>query len=319
VLEELRRIVNGYQISQAIHAVTALGIPDLIGDGTRTSDDLAAATGSDPDALYRTLRALAAVGVLREEGGTFALTELGRPLRSDVEPSLHAWTTFMGREYHWVAWAHFVDTLRTGEVGFRLAHGMDPWEYRAQHPEESAIFDRAMTGLTRAANKAILDVYDFGRFGTIVDVGGGRGALLAGITERHPGVRGVLFDQPHVVDGVDLGDRIDIVAGSFFEEVPSGGDAYLLKFVIHDWADDPAVEILRTCRRAAATGAKLVVVERDLSTTDAKLTDLVMLIGVGGRERTLDEYDALFAAAGFRLLSTTPTATSISVLEADAV
>jgi hypothetical protein len=173
-----------------------------------------------------------------------------------------------------------------------------------------------MVSRTRAANGSLLDAYDFGRFGTIVDVGGGRGALLAALLDAYPSMHGVLFDQAHVVDGVDLGERVRVVAGSFFEEVPAGGDAYVLKWIIHDWEDEEATAILRVCRRAMRDDATLLVVERELESPESKLSDLNMLVGPGGRERALDEFSALFGASGFRLVRSTPTASGNSVIEA---
>ena len=314
---DLRRLVNGYQVSQAIHVVAVLGIADLLADGPRASDDLAAATGTDPRTLYRLLRALAAFGVFHEDaGGTFALTDLGQPLRSDVPESLAGWAAYVGGRDHREAWGALAEGVRTGENAFRLAHGVDVWEYRAQHPEESAIFDRAMAASSNAVLRSLLAAYDFGRFETIVDVGGGNGALLAGLLEAHPGLEGVLFDQPHVVEGVDLGERGTVVGGNFFETVPEGGDAYLLKWIIHDWEDEEAVAILKNVRRA---GGVLLVVERILGppneTPEAKLSDLNMFVGPGGQERTLDEFEALLDASGYDLVGTTLTDSGMFVIE----
>jgi O-methyltransferase domain/Dimerisation domain len=326
-MEELRKLINGYQVSQAIHVAATLGIADLLADGPRTSDALAEATGSQPRALYRLLRALAAAGVLHEaDDRTFELSELGAQLRSDVPGSLHGWASFVGRPYYWNAWAHLADSIRNGENTFRQVYGESVWEYRAKRPEESEIFDRAMGALTGAANAAILEAYDFGRFGTVVDVGGGNGALLAGILERHPAVRGVLFDQPHVVENAatffrerGLEGRCEVVAGSFFERVPPGGDAYVLKAIIHDWEDPEAVAILRTCRRAMEPEATLLVIEQELGAPNerppAKFSDLNMLVAPGGQERTRDEYAALFAAAGFEFTRAVPTAGLLHVFE----
>ncbi len=315
---ELRRLVNGYQVSQAIHVAATLGLADLVADGARTSDDLAAATDTDADALYRLLRALASVGVFREEEGKrFALTELGDALRTDSPESIVDWAAFVGRGYYRDAWSSLIDSVRTGENAFRLAHGVGVWEYRARRPEESAIFDGAMAGNSRLVIRSLLAAYDFGRFGTIVDVGGGNGALLAALLDEYPYLRGVLFDQPHVVDGVDLGERCDVVAGSFFETVPEGGDAYLLKWILHDWEDEEAAAILRTIRRSGAT---VIVVERIVGppneTPEAKLSDLNMLVGPGGKERTLDEFAALFGSAAYRLVAVTPTPSGMHVIEA---
>jgi hypothetical protein len=316
--DELRRLVNGGQISQAIHVAAVLGIADLLEDGPRTSDELAAATGSDAGTLYRRLRALASIGVFREsDGRAFALTELGDGLRTGAADSVAAWATFSGRPAMRGAWSALTDSVRTGENAFRIVYGVDVWQYRADDPEESAIFDRAMAGNSQHVIRALLDVYDFGRFGTIVDVGGGNGALLKALLDAYPNLHGILFDQPHVIAGVELGDRGTVVAGSFFESVPEGGDAYLLKWIIHDWEDEEAAAILRTILERNAT---VLVVERLVGLpnegAEAKFTDLNMLVGPGGRERTLEEFEALFAASGYRLVGETPTAGPMHVIEA---
>lgn len=196
----LRRLVNGYQVSQAIHMAATLGIADLLRDGPRSSDDLAAATGSDPRSLHRLLRAPASVGVFREEEDRrFALTPLGDCLRAEAPESVAGWAAFIGQPYYWNAWAHLLHSVRTGENAFRQLYGMDVWDYRAQHPEAGAVFDRAMTSNSRMRTEAVPAAYDFGPFACVVDVGGGRGALLSAILAKHPRVRGVLFDQPHGV------------------------------------------------------------------------------------------------------------------------
>jgi hypothetical protein len=317
----LRRLTNGYQVTQAIHVAAALGIADRLRDGPRDSDALAQETATHAPALHRVLRALASVGVLHEDGdGRFALTAIGECLRSDAAEPVGAWAAFVGRPYHWQAWGALLHGVRTGESPFRSVHGTDVWEYRAAHPEEDAIFNAAMTDIMRRANAHLLAAYDFGRFATVVDVGGGRGAFLTAILEAHPGMHGVLFDQPHVVEGAILGERGEVVGGSFFDVVPPGADAYVMKAVLHDWEDDDALAILARCRAAIPDHGALLVVERDLGApnenADAKLSDLNMLIGAGGRERTRDEFAALFAAGGFALHSATPSAIGLSVFEA---
>ncbi len=314
---ELRRVIDGFRASQVIHAAAALGLADLLGDESRTSDELAAATEADPRTLYRLLRALAALGVFREESGQrFTLTELGRPLRTDAPDSVAGWAVLIGRPYYRDAWSHLVESVRAGENAFRLAYGVSVWEYRAQHPEEGAIFDAAMASSSRLVIDSLVAAYDFGRFGTIVDVGGGNGALLAVLLAEYPNLRGVLFDQPHVVQGVDLGPRCEVVGGSFFEAVPDGGDAYVLKWIIHDWEDQESTAILRTIRR---TGGTVLVIERLLGPPNedpvAKLSDINMLVGAGGRERALEEFAALFEAAGYRLAGSTSSASGMHVLE----
>jgi hypothetical protein len=324
---ELRRLVNGYQVSQCIYVAAALGIADLLADGPRPSDELAAETDADPPSLYRLLRALAAVGVLREEDDRrFALTELGEALRSDAQEGIAGWAAFVGRPSHWQAWGDLLHSVRTGENAFRHVHGTDVWSWRADRPEENANFDRAMTTLTRSSNRALVDAYDFGRYGTIVDVGGGNGALLALLLSKYPAMEGVLFDQPHVVagagevlGGAGVADRCRVLGGSFFGGIPTGGDAYVLKAIIHDWEDEESIAILRGCRAVVPAGGALLVIERLLGppNTDpaAKLSDLNMLVAPGGRERTVDEFESLLAAAGFRLAGATPTAAGLSVIE----
>jgi hypothetical protein len=199
--------------------------------------------------------------------------------------------------------------------------------YRVDRPEKGEVFDRAMTDLSRVANRALLESYDFSRFGTVVDVGGGHGALLAAILGANPGTRGVLFDQPSVVagagpllEGAGVADRCETVGGSFFESVPEGGDAYTLKSILHDWDDEEAGAILRACRRAVPDDGTLLVIERDLGraneSPDVKLSDLNMLVVLGGRERTVEEYGELLAGAGLRLTGQTPTPAGLSVIEA---
>jgi hypothetical protein len=325
---ELARLVDGFRVSQTLYAAVELGIPDLLADGERSSDDLAEASGADASALYRLLRALASIGILHEaDGRRFALTDLGRPLRGDVPASLRAWVRLSGRDYFWQTWGNLTSSIRSGENTFRSLHGQSVWEWRAAHPEESAIFDEAMRSTTLAANAAILAAYDFGRFGTVVDVGGGTGTLLASILDAHPATRGILFDQEHVVSGAEtvlraagVADRCEVVGGSFFSSVPAGGDAYVLKLIIHDWEDEDCVAILRACRQAMAPEAVVLVIERDLGPPNenavAKISDLNMLVMPGGRERTEEEYEQLFARAGLRHVSTALAASGHAVMEA---
>jgi hypothetical protein len=316
----LRRLANGYQVTQAIHVAASLGIADLLRDGPQDSETLAAATASHAPSLHRVLRALASVGVLHEDDhGGFALTAIGEGLRSDAPEPVGGWAVFIGRPYHWQAWGALLHGVRTGENAFRSVHGTDVWDYRAADAEEGAIFDGAMTAIMLRANRHVLAAYDFGRFARVVDVGGGRGAFLGAVLDANPAMRGVLFDQPHVVEGAVVGERCEVVAGSFFDAVPEGADAYLLKAVLHDWEDEDAVRILRRCRAAIPDHGAVLVVERDLGTAnenaDAKLSDLNMMVGPGGRERTGGEFATLFAAGGFALERTTPTAIGLSVFE----
>jgi hypothetical protein len=313
-MPSLLELIDGYQVSQVLHVAAMLGVADRLADGPRSADELG--IDADPDGLRRLLRALTAAGVLAEADGRYALTELAQGLRTDVEGSVAGWAAYIGRPYRWQAWSALLDSVRTGENGFRAMHGEGMYAYRRAHPEEAAIFDGAMTTMSRRQNAAVLEAHDFGRYGVVVDVGGGHGALLSGILARHPGVRGVLFDQPEVVAGAPAVERMEVVGGSFFDGVPAGGDAYLLKSVLHNWEDAEALTILRACRAAGAP--VIVLVERDLdSDPAAALSDLNMLVGPGGRERTLEEYGALFSAAGFSLTGSTPTPAGTAVITAD--
>jgi len=317
----LRRLVNGYQVTQAIHVAAVLGIADLLADGPRSGDDLAAAVDAHAPSLQRVLRALASVGVLHEEAdGRFALTDVGACLRSDAADPVGGWAAYVGGHAHFAAWGNLLHAVRTGESAFRSVHGADVWDYRAGHPDEGAAFDRAMTDNTRRTNRRLLAAYDFSPFATVVDVGGGHGALLAALLDAHPEMRGVLFDLPHVVAGASVDEaRCDVIAGSFFDGVPPGGDAYVLKAIVHDWEDGDALRILQACRDAAPRHARLLVVERDLGAAnenpDAKFSDLNMMIGPGGRERTREEFAALFEGAGFALERAIPTGIGFSVFE----
>jgi hypothetical protein len=302
----LRRLVNGYQVSQAIHVAATLTVADLLRDGPRVSDDLAAATASHPDALYRLLRALASIGVFHEDAGRrFSLTALGECLCRDAPEPVAGWAVNVGRPYHRDAWGALLYSVRRGENAMRHVTGMDAWEYRVRHPEEGAIFDRAMTDLSRRAHRPVLEAYDFSRFSVVVDVGGGQGALLAAVLAASPALRGVLFDQPSVVAGA----RVVLERAGVEDRCT----------VVDCWEDDEAVAVLRSCRRAIADDGALLVIERDLGEPNeqpaAKFSDLTMLVLPGGRERTLDEYGTLFQRAGFELVGVTPTASEMSIFE----
>ena len=324
---EMMRLVNGYQISQSIHVAATLGIADHLGHGPRTSDDLAEATSTHPPTLYRLLRALASIGVFHEgDNRTFSLTELGSCLQSNSATPIAPWAIFIGRPYMWEAWAHLLYSVRTGENAFRHVHGRSNFEYRSLRPAEQAIFDQAMSGGSRGLSSAVMQALDFSQFGTIVDVGGGEGALLADILTAHPKLRGVLFDQPTVIARADtflerggVRSRCDLIGGSFFDSVPGGGDAYILKFILHDWDDATSIDILSACRRAMSAEAMLLVLERMIGPpnegADAKFADLNMLVEPGGQERTAEEFANLFKAASFKLTKIIPTGTRIDLIE----
>ena len=325
--DDVWRLVNGFQVTEALHVAATLGVSDLLAAGPRDVEALADEADCHPDALYRLLRALSTVGVYEElPGRRFATTPQGRALEADADPSLSAWARYVGRPATRAAWAGLLDGVRTGAEPFTAVHGMSAWEYRQERPAENALFDEAMAQLSAREATWVLDAYDLDGVGTVVDVGGGRGRLLAEALTRHPRATGVLFDQEHVLaDAAGLlrargvEDRVRLVPGDFFEQVPPGGDVYLLKSIVHDWDDAEAVALLRCCRAAMAEGSRLALVERLLEGPNegrlAAFSDLNMLVLQGGRERTTDGYTALLDAAGLRLTQVVPTG-NFHVLEA---
>lgn len=323
----LRLLADGFKISQAVYVLVVTGVADLLAEGERTSDELAAEAGLHPRSLYRLLRALAAAGILHEdEGQRFEMTELGELLRSSTPGSLAAWTEYMGGSLNWRIWGNLVESVRTGKTGYQILFGTDAWTYRGANPAEQAVFDRAMVSAT-GDSEAVMHGYDFSRFHTVVDVGGGRGAFVGALLAHHPSMSGILFDQPHVVaaasqvlEGFGVHDRCRIVGGSFFDEVPGDGDAYVLKSVIHDWDDAHAGRILAACRSCVPAGSTLLLLERVLAPPNQgladKLSDLNMLVNPGGMERTRDEFGALLDRSGFRLQKHVSTSGAQAVLEA---
>ena len=323
----LLQMMTGYWVSQALYVAAKLGIADLLADGPVDCEDLAAATNTHAPSLQRVLRALASVGVFTEVSpGSFALTPLAELLRTETPGSMSA-LAIMYAEEQYRAWGELLHSVRTGEMAFDHQFGMGYFEYLAQHPEADRVFNEAMTGWTQQLVGAVVDTYDFSPFHTVVDVGGGYGALLATILRNNPGTRGILFEQPHVIASAEeelvaagVADRCTFVGGDFFVEVPAGGDAYVLSQILHDWDDERCVAILGQCRRAMPDHGKLLVVELVLPAGDepslGKWLDLHMLVLLGGRERTAAEYDTLFRAAGFKLARVVPTSPGPSVVEA---
>lgn len=323
----LRRLIIGYRLSQALHVAAGLGIADLLAAGPRDAGDLAAATGTRPDALRRVLRLLAIEGVLAVEGGRFRLTALGEPLRSDAPRSLRRRAINDGAPENWRAWGELLHSVRTGEAAFERAHGAPLFDHLARHPDAAATFDRLMAEQTDGWAGAVIAAYDLSRCRTLVDVGGGRGALLAAALQANPGLRGILLDLPHVVpaaraalERAGVAARCEVVGGDFRAAVPEGGDVYLLKQVLHDWSDDQAQAILACCRRAVPPEGRLLIVEVLLGSANAgsygHYLDLHMLVLAAGRDRDLDGYRALLEATGFRLVRALPTSCELSIIEA---
>jgi hypothetical protein len=328
---DLFRLISGFQVTQALHVAAVLGIADRLRDGSRSAAELAAATETNCDALYRLMRALAAIGVFREEEGRrFAQSPMSEFLRTDKPGSLNGLAHLFATESYWRAWGDLRHGIKTGAIPFDHVYGESVWAFRSARPDESALFDRTMAGTAERVAAATLAAYDFSRFGTIVDIGGGQGAFIMDILAAHSRARGILFDQPHVAGPAGealrrrgLDGRCEIVGGDFFAGVPAGGDAYILKRILHDWDDAASLAILRSCRRAMQPGATLVVVEQVVGppNTDSgsKFMDLNMLVITGGIERTEAEYGALLAQAGFNATRMVPTESPVAVVEGVAV
>jgi hypothetical protein len=324
--QQLDQMITGYWVSQAIYAAAKFGIADHLKDGPKTVGELAAATSTNPDALYRLLRALASVGIFTEgESRRFSLTPLAEPLRSDVAGSKRALALMSGDE-QFRAWAEIDYSLRTGKVAFDKVFGKPVFDYLGEHPDKARIFDAAMVGIHGRESDAVLNAYDFSGISVVADIGGGNGSQIAEILKKHDRMRGILFDLPHVIERAKerirtsgLLDRCKLASGSFFDAVPEGADAYLLRHIIHDWDEEKCLTILRNCHRAMPPAGKLLVVESVIPPGNrpfhGKFLDLVMLIIPGGKERTEGEYRALLERAGFELTRIVPTGTEVSIVE----
>nr|WP_202978865.1 methyltransferase [Halomicronema hongdechloris] len=326
--ETLTQMATGHWLAQSIYVAAKLGLADYLTDGPQAYQALATATTSHAPSLYRLLRALASVGIFVEQDpGEFALTPLAYYLRSDVPDSLRAMALMNGEE-HYQAWGNLLHSIQTGESAFTSMYGMPVFQYLGQTPAAAAVFDQAMISYSSMEIPAVLDAYDMAGVTTVVDVAGGRGGFLAAILARYPQIQGILFDQPGVASGAQaylaergVHDRVQWVGGDFFEAVPTGGDIYLLKHILHDWGDADCGRILRTCHQAMAKTARLLVVEMVIPGGNAphpgKFLDLNMLVMCdGGRERTAAEYRQLLETTGFQLGQILPTQAPVSVIEA---
>lgn len=326
--QELARLMSGYWLSQAVYVAAKLGLADALHAGPRTAVDLARESGAHAPSLYRLLRALASIGIFAEDDDArFTLTPLAEPLRSDVPGSQRALAIMMGEE-HYRAYGDLLGSVCTGQTAFDKIFGKPVFDYLAGEPVKAAIFDEAMTGIHGRETAAMLDSYDFSGVRLLADIGGGNGSTLAAVLERHPPMRGILFDLPGVVErakerieAAGLAARCQLVEGNFFESVPGSADAYLFRHILHDWNDEQALTILRNCRARVAETARLLVVETVIPPGNdfcfGKLLDLTMLVIPGGKERTEEEYRQLFATAGFRLARVVPTAADVSVIEGE--
>ncbi len=324
----MMQMVMGSWVSQAIRVAAKLGVADAIANGPRAIDDLAQEIGVDRARLYRLVRACTSVGVFVEVApGTFTNNPLSECLRASAPGSMRDLAIAMNAPGHWLPWGHLEEAVRAGGPVTTATLGTDLFSYYERNPEEGAYFHAAMGNLSDFVSSEVVRNYDFSRCELVVDLGGAHGALISAVLLANPFVRGILFDLPHVVEGAATTlqerrvlDRCERIGGDFFEGVPSGGDVYLLKIIIHDWDDARAIKILRMCRDAMKPSGHVVLIEmvipEDNSPSPAQLIDLDMMVLTTGRERTEREYAALMRAAGLELERMLRTETPYSVLVA---
>ena len=322
----LTEMLFGAHLGHAVAVIAEIGVADLIGEGRlRPVSELASEMSCHPRALYRVMRFLASHGVFVEHGdGEFGHTALSRALRSDVSDSMRPLAIMVHRLFRGLP--EFDHSLRTETSALAKALGAPIFQYLAEHPDEAAIFDAGMPSMHGNETDPMLDAYDFSGIGVLADIGGGGGTLIAAALQRHPDMAGILFDLDHVIErarsnlqqaGVE--HRCQLVAGSFFESVPEGADAYLMRHIIHDWSDEESVKILQNCHERVSDNGRVLIVEAIVpegnDPSPAKEMDMAMLLYPGGMERTETEYQALLNSAGFELAGVTPTTSMVSVLE----
>jgi len=322
-------MITAFRVSDLVATAAEFRLADHLVDGPKSSAELAHLCGAHAETLHRVLRALARIELLHQEpDGRFALAPLGEALRSDVPDSLYRMARLWGTDLFKLTWMRLPHSVRTGQSAQEHLFGLRQFDYLATEPEVAAIFNDGMLAGTLTVAAAVIDAYDCASFKTIVDVGGGSGALAATVLRAHPSMQGTVFDLPFCREGAvqylaaaGVSDRCQFVAGDFFRSVPSGADAYFLKFILHDWEDDKCAQILRACRAAVSPGSRLLLVESVLPPdggplTDAVFGDVTMIVHTGGRERTRAEYASLLDRAGFRMTQIVPTRVAQSVIEA---
>jgi len=315
-------------VSRVVYAAAKLGLADQLAAGPKNATELAGPMRVHAPSLHRLMRTLASLGLLTERPEQrFALTALGEALKTDAPGSARASLLTLGSRWFQSSFDEIVHSIQTGKTGFEKAQGMALFDYLARHPDDASLFSETMVGIHGEEPPAVAAAYDFSTFDTVVDVGGATGNMLAAILTRHARPRGVLFDRPHVVSDAPallkakgISDRVTIEAGDFFATVPSGGDAYVLSHIIHDWNEDQCLTILGNVRKAMKPASRLLIVEMVLPAGEAphpgKMLDIVMLVLPGGQERTEAEYGTLLGKASFRLSRVVPTSSAVSVVEA---
>jgi SAM-dependent methyltransferase len=329
---QLLHMLTGSYTTQAISVTARLGVPDALYDEPLTLTELAARVGAHTDTLHRLLRVVMDLGIVccgADE--RYSLGPLGDLLRTDATPSLRALAIMLGLPFHRHAWTDLYTSVRTGETAFGRVNGAPLFDYLGRHPDDAHVFDEAMTSMSESMQPLFLVGYDFGRFNRVVDVGGGRGALLAGLLRGNPHLTGVLCETPavltdarHRFTAAGVADRVQLIPCDFFAQIPATGDVFVLSNVLHDWDDERATRILRNCRNASRPGNRLLVVEgivpEDATPSVAKIMDLEMLCLTGGRQRTVTELRTLLAAANYKVtFPQNPSDSTAMYVEGEAV
>lgn len=322
-------LAMGSMVTQAISVAAQLRIAETLTGGPLPAAEIARRTDAHPEAVARLLRLLASRGIFAErEDGRFELTPMGDALRADAPVTMRDLAVLMGHPIHWEDWSELLYSVRTGEPALTKLRGMGAFEYLESNAEYGPVFFNGMGNLSATETRPVLDAYDFSGFGTVVDFCGGSGGLLAAVLQQHPGVRGILADPRVASNGAagflaeqGVAERCEIVEADLFGPAPKGGDAYILKHIVHDWPRDQALQILRNVRAAMEPGSRLLLMEMVVpdglnEPHSAKQVDLWLMLLIGGRERTADQYADLLAEAGFELERVVGTAHTVSIVQA---
>jgi O-methyltransferase domain len=326
LIAELRDLILGGERAAMIHTICRCGIPDLLADGARTTKELAEHSDTAPDVLRRLLRALVPSGLFIEAADDkWGLTPMGEWLRPDRQGSLHPLAIYTSEPWMRRAWEQLEHGVRTGAVPFDVANGAPFFEYLDRHPDARGVFDSVMATYQTQRLTALADAYDWGKFGHIVDVGGGHGVLLFSLVRACPTLGGTVFDLPHIAAVAErhaawegLADRVKAVAGNFLTDIPPTGDALLLSRILHDWPDEACVRILRGCRAAMTSAGELLILERVIEVGSGQRTekeaDVHMHVVLGGKERTRTEFARLLTVACFSLERVVETSTTNQIV-----
>lgn len=321
-------LIQGSVITQGIHIAAKLNMADVLSDGPLTAEEIAKRVGSDPEATYRLLRMLSGFSVFAEQAdGRFALTPMADALRTDAPDSMRGIAVLMGHPLLWEDWGHLIDSVHSGEASLPQSRGMSGYDFLMANPDYAAVFFQGMASLSGTETDMVLAAYDFSRFRKIVDIGGGRGTLLAGILKQASSSQGVLYDAPFatadagpILEEAGVSGRCVIENGTYFDRLPAGGDAYVLKHILHDFPKSEGLAILKNLREVIPSDGTILVIEYVLGGNNERhignIIDLWLLLLLGAKERTRAQYSELFAEAGFKLTEVVPTGAPVSIIEA---